>query len=201
MKYLLLFLVSGITLLLSCKQKDKTVAADVKVETTDLTKDSAEIKNTVTGFYTWYNQNYSKFNKYNLYSGTKKKDQPPYKLNWDEVQKYQAFIRDSVPYLGAAFVQNQKEFFKKCDSAFKVDVNDDIPYGFDYDWYTNTQEDPAYTLEEIKKSKWWLINVMGDEATVDVKGFDEKGTKDASTVINLKMKKENGVWKIAKIGD
>jgi hypothetical protein len=196
MKKLFFILLTGMAILVSCKQKDKTT--DGKSETTDRGTDSAAIRNTVIGFYTWYSKHDTVFNKYDLYSGIKKEDEPPYKINWDEVEKYQAFIRDSVPELGDTFLQNQKRLFQKCDSAFKVDVNDDIPYFFDFDWYTNTQEDPAYLLEEIIKSKQWFITINGDEAIVDIKGFDEDGTKPAATVINLIMKKENGQWTIAK---
>ena len=196
MKKLFFILLAAMAFLVSCKQKEKL--SGVKDETTDRTKDSVAIRNTVTGFYTWYTTNYTKFDAYDLYSGIKKKDEPPYKINWDEVEKYQAFIRDSVPELGDAFLQNQKRLFQKCDSAFKVDVEDDIPYFFDFDWYTNTQEDPAYLLEEMKKSRQWFITINGDEAIVDIKGFDEDGKKPAATVINLVMKKENGQWTIAK---
>jgi hypothetical protein len=96
-------------------------------------KDSAEIRTVIIDFYNWYNKNDAKLQEYHLYSGIKKKDAPPYKINWDEVTKYQDFIRSSVPQLGEEFLKNQKHFFEKCDSAFKADVNDEIPYGFDYD--------------------------------------------------------------------
>ena len=196
MKRLFFILMAGMIILVSCKEKEKSPAG--KNETADRAKDSAAIRKTVIDFYTWYSKNDTKFNAYDLYSGIKKEDEPPYKINWDEVEKYQSFIRDSVPELGDAFLQNQKKLFQKCDSAFKVDVEDDIPYYFDFDWYTNTQEDPAYLLEEINKSTQWEINIQRDEARVDIKGFDEVGTKPAATVINLIMKKENGQWKIAK---
>jgi hypothetical protein len=136
---------------------------------------------------------------YKLYSGIKKKDTPPYKFNWDVAEKYQAFIRDSIPQLGQAFLDNQKKFFQQCDSAFKKDTEDEIPYGFDFDWYTNSQEDTQYLLDEINKQLPWNIKWSGDEATVDVQGeFADNGTKKASTVITIIMKKENGQWKIAK---
>ncbi len=65
------------------------------------------------------------------------------------MSKYQDFIRTSAPQLGEEFIKNQKHFFEQCDSAFKVDVKDEIPYGFDWDWYTNSQEDPQYLLDEM----------------------------------------------------
>ncbi len=202
MKKLICIAAAATFLLVSCKDKkskqDDQPAPDNR---TGYAQDSADIHATVISFYTWYSTNYSKFNAYDLYSGVKKADEPPYKINWDVVDKYQQFIRDSVHWLGAAFLQNQQILFKKADSAFKVDVADDVPYYFDYDWYTNTQEDPAYLLEEMNKTKLWTIKVNGDEATVDIKGFDQNGTQAPSNVINLVMKKENGKWTIAKIGN
>jgi hypothetical protein len=78
-------------------------------------------------------------------------------------------------------------------------VEDDIPYGFDFDWYTNSQEDTKYLLDEINKSLPWLISWSGDKAIVDVKGeYNNNGKKTTETVITIVMKKENGKWKIAK---
>ena len=75
----------------------------------------------------------------------------------------------------------------------------EIPYYFDYDWYTNSQEDPQYLLDEINKSKNWVIMAKDNKATVDIKALDN--TQPETTVINLTMAKENSQWKIAKIGN
>ncbi len=163
-----------------------------------VTNDTADIRSVILEFYNWYNTNYEKFQDYNLYSGLKKKDVPPYKINWEEVKKYQDFIKSSVPNLGEEFLADQLAFFKQCDSAFKVDVNDEIPYGFDYDWYTNSQEDPQYLLDEInKKENKWQINVNGNIATVKV---NDNQNKDYA-ILTMLLKKENDKWLIVKIGN
>lgn len=209
MKRIIFFLYITTVLIVSCKDKKQTTEKDTvtreqknpEVVAIDTAKDSTEIRTVVMDFYNWYNKNFAKFQEYNLYSGIKKKDIPPYKINWDQVTKYQDFIRTSVPQLGEEFLSNQKKFFQQCDSAFKVDIQDELPYGFDYDWYTNTQEDPQYTLDEMNKAKQWIINVNGDNATTEVKGtFDDNGKQTEMTVIKLVLKKESGQWKIAKIG-
>jgi hypothetical protein len=208
MKQLILFLFISFIGLTACKDKkenqEKETAAE-KQATADMVadpaKDSADIRKVITDFYNWYNTNYTKFQGHNLYSSIKKKDAPPYKINWDEVEKYQQFIRTSVPQLGEEFLLNQKRFFQECDSAFKVDMEDEIPYGFDYDWYTNSQEDAQYLVDEINKAKPWPISWSGDYATVAVKGgYDNNGKQEEATFVTLTMKKENGEWKIAKIG-
>ena len=79
----------------ACKDKKQNAAKDVVAEprtpevvvAQDPAKDSAEIKKVITDFYNWYNKNYTKFQEYDLYNGIKKKDMPPYKINWDQVTK------------------------------------------------------------------------------------------------------------------
>jgi hypothetical protein len=207
MKKILSILFIAMIGFIACKDKKQVSGKDTqepsKAEVAqNPAADSVEIREVITSFYNWYNKNYAKFQVYNLYSSIKKKGAPPYKINWSEVTKYQDFIRASVPQLGEEFISNQKRFFQQCDSAFKVDVEDDIPYGFDYDWYTNSQEDAQYTIDEMNKAKQWIIKVNGDDATAEVKGtYDDNGKQTETTFMRLALKKENGQWKIAKIGN
>ena len=206
MRHIILLLVIT-TYLFSCKDKKQnestTNDATVKTDTvaTDPSKDSAAIRSVVIDFYNWYTKNYQQLYKYKLYSSLKKKDAAPYKINWEEVDKYQAFLKDSVPQLGDEFLINQKILFSKADSAFKVDVDGDVPYYFDYDWYTNSQEDPGYLLDGINKSNKWIIQVKGDTATVEIGAPEDKNYISGSLLIQLDMKKENGQWTIARIGN
>ena len=174
------------------KQQEETPVTEQEKEEAprDAAADSVEIRKTATDFYNWYNKNYTKFQDYPLYSGIKAKDAPPYKINWEEVERYQSYIRREVPALGEEFLVNQKTFLQQADSAFKVDKEDDIPYGFDYDWYTNSQEGPEYLLEEMNKaSNTWNIAVNGDRATVKVTGFyDHRGKQERVTFLGLVMK-------------
>ncbi|MBC7874940.1 MAG: hypothetical protein H7Y01_13140 [Ferruginibacter sp.] len=168
----------------------------------DPSKDTAAIRLVVADFYNWYNKSSEEVQRYHLYSSINKKESPHYKINWEEVEKYQAYIRKSVPWLGDEFLKNQKLFLQQCDSAFRVDVEDDIPYGFDYDWYTNSQEGPEYLLDAMYRGlSSWDIMVNGDAATVKLTGFnDHRGKQERITYLSLAMKKEKGNWKIAKIG-
>jgi hypothetical protein len=162
--------------------------------------DSTQIRSTIMSFYNWYIKNQSKINSFELYKGTKSSDTPPYKINWPEVNKYFAFIRSSVPWLGEAYIANQKKFFQECDSAFKADPEGEIPYGFDFDWYTNSQEDAGWLVDELKNATQWVTTVNGMDATVDVLGFYNDNGKQVETVILCyAMKKEKGKWKIARI--
>ena len=192
-----------IVFFVSCKQSGKPQTQDpVTKETPDPATDSAQIRKVIMGFYNWYAANYRQFDAYHLYTGIKTKEGPPFRISWEEVEKYQRFIKTSVPQLGEEFISNQRIFFKQCDSAFKVDMNDDLPYGFDYDWYTNSQEDPQYLLDAITKGvNWWNIEVKGNNGIVEINGYpDQKGKQDPTTFISLAMKKENNKWTIAGIG-
>ena len=204
MKKIIAVVLAGMIVIVSCKTKNKDAETrDKKEMTGDPAADSASIRKTVTDFYEWYDASYAKFFRYDLYSGLKKKDEPPYTINWEEVERYQQFIADSVPQLGGQFLQNQKRFLQQCDSAFKVDVADDIPYGFDYDWYTNSQEGTEYLLNAIRNAKTnWTIIVKGDTADVKVVASQEfEGITETYTAISLSMKKENGKWTISGIGN
>jgi len=206
MKQAIIFLM-GVTMVVACNSKKEDKKTDVVVDpptttaTEEPAKDSAAIRAVIVDFYNWYNSNYKKLMSFDLYSSLKKNNAAPYKLNWEEVKRYQAFVADSIPQLGDEFLKNQKEMFTKADSAFKVDVKDDVPVYFDYDWYTNSQEDPSYLLDGIKKSGKWIVSVKGDEASVEIGAPEDKNYVSGSLLLYVGMKKENGQWTIAKIGN
>ena len=162
--------------------------------------DSTQIRSAIMGFYNWYLKNHPKLNSFELYKGVKNNDSPPYKINWTEVNRYFAFIRSSVPWLGEAYIAGQKKFFQECDSAFTADPEGEIPYGFDFDWYTNSQEDPGWLVEELKQARAWVTTVEGNDATVDVLGqYNDNGKMVETVILCYAMKKEKGKWKIARI--
>lgn len=191
--------------ILSCNQggqKNSTTNSDPVTVKNDPAADSTAIRNTIIEFYEWYNKNYTKLMDYHLYEGIKKKDMPPYRINWETVGRYQQYIRENIQWLGDSFLQSQKAFLQECDSAFKVYPEDELPYGFDYDWYTNSQEDPVYTLDMIKQSTSWRIKRHGDMASVAIQTTQEEdGKRKEMPFLSLQMKKENNNWKIARIGN
>ncbi|MCX6317875.1 MAG: hypothetical protein NTW29_11330 [Bacteroidetes bacterium] len=168
----------------------------------DPTADSTQIRQVIVDFYEWYVKNDSRLQAFHLYEGIRKKDMPPYRINWEETKKYQQYIRDNIPWLGEAFLQRQTTFLQECDSAFKAYPDDEMPYGFDYDWYTNSQEDPVYTLDMIRQSTSWNITWKGEYASVQIQTVqDYDGKRKEATFLTLLMKKENNTWKIARIGN
>jgi hypothetical protein len=204
MKQAIIF-VLAMTTLIACNNKKEEKTETTTVPTVEVSSDpaadSAAIRAVIIDFYTWYTANYKKLMGYNLYSSVKKNNGAPYKMNWEEVKRYQDFIRDSIPQLGDAYLVYQKAMFDKADSAFKVDLEGDVPAYFDYDWYTNSQEDPSYLLDGIKASGKWIIYVKGEEAAVEIGAPENKNYVSGSLLLFVGMKKENGQWTIAKIGN
>jgi hypothetical protein len=163
--------------------------------------DSIQIRNTVNSFYNWYNLNWKKLDAFKLYKSIKTKEEPPYKIDWPVAERYFTFIRKNIPQLAEAYITGRRAFLKQCDSAFKDSPEDEIPFGFDYDWYTDSQEDPQWLIEELKKAKQWAITISGTEATVDVLGsYIDNGKEVETVVLCNKLKKEKGKWKIEQIG-
>lgn len=204
----LLFLSLNFLILVACNNDGQTSttginnSATTTNESTTLAEDSTAIRKTITDFYDWYKDNWPKFPTTGLYKGTHSSDMPPYKIDWVAVEKYHQFIKDSVPQLGNAFIEAQKKFFEQCDAEFKKDTEGEIPYGFDYDWYTNSQEEPQYLIDEMAKAHIWQTKINGNNATVAVLGWrEENGQKSALPIITFAMKKESGKWTIARIGD
>lgn len=161
--------------------------------------DSVNIRKVVTDFYNWYAKNDNRLKTYPLYTASNKLGAPPFKINWDVVEKYQTLLRDSVPQLGKAFLENQKALLQSIDSGFKKNPTLDIARGFDFDWYTNSSQKPSYIATQIQKPLSWDLKRNGNEMTVTVKEeVDEKGERKINNLMTLLMKKEDGFWKIAK---
>lgn len=198
--------------LYACKNKknDATKVAGPSAETNspastttapDPRADSAAIRSVITGFYNWYDTAYQALDDYPLYRSAKKNGGPPYRIDWTVAENYQRYLRAAAPQLGESFLAAQKRFLQSCDSAFKVDTEDELPYGFDYDWYTNSQEEPAYLIEQLNKPGAWDIRIRGEEAVVAIKGSYNDGSREVvQTILKVDMKKEGGSWKIANIG-
>jgi len=161
-----------------------------------LSKDQQDIKNAVTSFYKWYQKNDHTINSFKLYKGKKKKDLPPYVIDWKEVDRYFSYIRKNVPLLGEAFIENEKKFFKNAEKEFIKDPEDEIAPGFDYDRFTGSQEDPKYTVDILlDKKSTWSISVAPDGKTAKVL-INHKISSDTEK-FRIELDKE-GSWRIAK---
>jgi hypothetical protein len=202
MRQVTIFLIS-VLIIIGCKNSKEQKQEETTNESpvTQTGSDSTAIRNVIIDFYSWYTTNYNKLTNFDVYSSIKKNNAAPYQMNWNEVKRYQDFIRDSVPQLGDEFLVEQKRMFEKADSAFKVDLDSDVPAYFDYDWFTNSQEAPSYLLNGLKSSSKWNIDVKGDVATVEIGAPEAKDYISGSLLLFVALKKENGQWTISRIGN
>ena len=67
-----------------------------------LNAEQQTIKQTFFSFLKYYQQHETEFNKFRLYKGKGKNDEPPYHIQWSEAEKYFAYLRKNVPYVGEA---------------------------------------------------------------------------------------------------
>lgn len=164
--------------------------------------DTDKIKSTVTNFYKWYHVNWQKISSFQLYTGKGGKDTPPYHIDWKVANRYFNFLRKNVSYVNEEFIQAEKKHFQYADSMFRVYPDDEIAIGFDYDRFTNSQEDPKWFLDVLtKKSTRWVINKSGNQAMLTlVEKNADKNNPDNTEFMCLHLRKAKEIWKISKIG-
>lgn len=157
--------------------------------------DSTQIKNSVTGFYKWYVANWEKTAAFKLYKGKGKKDAPPYIIDWKAVERYFTYLRNNAPNLSEAFLKNERAIYQESEEAFKKYPEDELPSGFDYDHFTNSQEEPGYFMQELlKKGNKWVITMLPDnKAHVNVL------YKEGDVFFCGDMVKEKSGWKISGV--
>jgi hypothetical protein len=164
-----------------------------------LNAEQKQIQQTFFSFLKFYQKNEAKFNSFKLYKGTGKENNPPFKMQWKEVDRYFAYLRSSVPFVGEAYIKAEKRHFLFSDSCFKADPEDEMATGFDYDRWAGGQESIEYTMKwyTSAKNKYEVI-ITGNTAVLKIGAelWEGADTKDRnwSTVPFIK---EKGKWKMA----
>lgn len=162
-----------------------------------LNAEQAGIKKVFFDFLGYYKKNEAKFNSFKLYKGTGKENNPPYKIQWKEVEKYFAYLRNSVPYVGEAYIKAERLHFKQSDSSFKEYPEEELPAGFDYDRWAGGQESIEYTYKWYTSSKnKYRVIITGNTAVLKIGSGGGSGQKDIFWSI-VPFIKENGKWKMA----
>jgi hypothetical protein len=190
MKFVITLLLLSTSYLLSAQNKSAA------------SSDSLLIKSKITNFYKWYNKNWKKIDAFRLYTGKGKEGyNPPYKINKKEVDRYFAHLRKNVLYVGETFIKNERQHFKWADSMFAKNPEDEITSGFDYDRFTQTQEEPQYFLDELlKKNNRWVVSITKNIAIAKVFVKDTSAENQGEwKLLCAEMVKEKGNWKIARL--
>ncbi len=164
-----------------------------------LNKEQQQIKQTFFSFLKFYQKNETAFNRFDLYQGTGPDDVPPYKINWKEAERYFAYLRKNVPFVGEAYIKAEREHFKFSDSCFKTDPTEEMPVGFDYDRWAGGQESIDYTIEwyTSPKNKYQVI-IKGNKAELRIGAVLWEGAKEEDRNWSfVPFTKEKGKWKMA----
>lgn len=164
-------------------------------QTQKLTPEQQSIRKVFFDFLKFYQKNEAKFNSFHLYKGTGENNDPPFRLQWKEAEKYFAYLRTSVPYVGEAYIKAEKEHFRFSDSCFKADPEDELPAGFDYDRWAGGQESIDETIKWYTSSKnTYKITISGNKAELRIGSPYAEGFMSWSIVPFVK---EKGKWKMA----
>jgi len=166
---------------------------------TQLNAEQAAIKKVFFDFLGFYKKNEKTFNAFRLYKGKGKDNSPPYHIQWAAAEKYFAYLRSKVPYVGEAYIKAERDHFKFSDSCFKADPNDEIAAGFDYDRWAGGQESIQYMYKWYTSSlNKYIITITGNTAVLKIGGMLMEGAeeKDRSWSF-VPFIKEKGKWKMA----
>lgn len=164
-----------------------------------LNTEQKKIRQVFFDFLKFYQKNETKFNSFQLYMGTGPENNPPYKILWKGVEKYFAYLRNSVPFVGEAYIKAERNHFKFSDSCFKNDPVEEMPVGFDYDRWAGGQESIDYTIKWYTdpKNKYEVI-INGNKAILRIGSelYEGATEKDRSWHF-VPFVKEKGKWKMA----
>jgi len=126
-------------------------------------QNNEQAENVVINFLKWYRDNYKNIDKINLvnnsehaiYDSTKF-----YSVNFEATEKYLSIFKKSG-YISDKYIDQWRQYFKKCEEKFKRDPeNDGPPSGFDFDlvmWSQDYDEDLA-DLNKVNLSIQKLSN-------------------------------------------
>jgi hypothetical protein len=164
-----------------------------------LNTEQAGIKKVFFDFLGFYKKNEAKFSSFRLYRGTGKGNNPPYKIQWKEAEKYFTYLRSSVPYVGEAYINAEKAHFKYSDSCFKADPQDELPAGFDFDRWAGGQESIEYTYKWYTSTKnKYKVAITGNTAVLKIGAALIAGATEKNRSWSIvPFVKENGKWKMA----
>jgi hypothetical protein len=164
-----------------------------------LNAEQETIRQTFFSFLKFYQKNEKAFNSFVLYKGKGKDNAPPYKVQWNEAEKYFNYLRKNVPYVGEAYINAERNHFKFSDSCFKEDPTEEMAVGFDYDRWAGGQEHIDYTIKwyTSAKNKYKVI-INGNKAELRIGGelYEGAAEKDRSWSF-VPFVKEKGKWKMA----
>jgi hypothetical protein len=147
--------------------------------------ESIQVK-TVLSFLKWYKDNYTKINIFDI---VRKNNNGYYSVDFAQVEKYLASLNNGE-YLSSEFINKEREYFKKCDSSFKKNLqNDGPPVGLDFDFILLTQDTESAFIA-INNPMLLAVKIQDKDASIKI---------DIDMRLEFKLKEINGKWKINDI--
>lgn len=164
-----------------------------------LNAEQKSIKKLFVDFLHFYQKNEKKFDAFHMYKGQGKENAPPFHIQWKEVDKYVAFLRKQVPFVGEAYIKSERMDFLYYDSCFKADPNEEMAVGFDFDRWGGGQESIEYMIKWYTNPKnIYLVNIVGNNATLKIGSAISKEETEKDRSWNMVLfTKEKGIWKMA----
>lgn len=164
-----------------------------------LSPEQQKIKQTFFDFLHFYQKNAKKFNSFLLYKGTGKENNPPYKIQWKEAEKYFLFLRKQVPFVGETYIKNERAHFKFYDSCYKADPEEEIAVGFDFDRWAGGQDNVEYLVKWNTSTKnKYSVEINGNKALLKIGSpLWEKTANPEYAWSIVPFIKEKGKWKMA----
>jgi tetratricopeptide (TPR) repeat protein len=146
------------------KKEENRIPAYVfeRLNTGNPSQDKPEV--VVFKFFKWYFDN--KINELEL-TNWNDPNMKFYRVNFSATEKYLQKLQ-TTGFVSKTYIENWRNYFKRRDEAFlKEQQNDGPPMGFEFDFITNSQENP----EKINASDFKLIEITETKAKVNYAGY------------------------------
>lgn len=157
--------------------------------------DSLAIRKQVSDYFRWYAAHWKKVEAIPLYITNSADTGQRHRMDWKAVARYERLLRTQVPMVGEAYIRAERAFFKRADSAFRADPQEEMAFGFTYDRWVNAQEYPSYVVPFIlDPNRKWEVLVADNRALVYLYYLNPSEGRD-----KIQLEKERGRWKIASL--
>lgn len=171
----------------------------VKIAPAQLNAEQTAIQKVFFNFLYYYQKNEKKFNSFQLVKGTGKNFDPPFHIQWKEVERYTLFLKKNVPFVGEAYIASEKKDFLFYDSCYKNDPKEDLAVGFDFDRWGGGQESVSYLVNwQTNKKNIYKVKIVGNKAELIIGSSFYKGSTGAErNWSKVPFVKEKGKWVMA----
>ncbi|MEI6087383.1 MAG: hypothetical protein WCR66_07350 [Bacteroidota bacterium] len=164
-----------------------------------LSPEQKVIQNVFFNFLYSYQKQESIFDSFKICTGSGTENGPPYHIQWKEVDRYITFLKKSVPFVGDAYIENERKNFRFYDSCYKDDPKEELAVGFDFDRWAGGQENVAYLVKwHTDQKNIYQVNIKGNSAELRIGHPLWKGSVENERLWNIvPFIKEKGRWVMA----